>query len=94
MPRNGFSWKTTNRESMLQPMMMVTTLDSFNGPANAADAKPKVESLVLETVRQYFPETWLWNIHISKYDLYFFLIEFIFSICSKFILFFKVIKVL
>ena len=71
MPRNGLSWKTSfNRESMPQPMMMVTTLDSFDGSANAGDVKPKAESLVLETVRQYFPETWLWNIHISKYDIF------------------------
>jgi hypothetical protein len=72
MPRNSnsLSWKTANRE-MAQPMMMVTTLDSFDGPAYADDIKPKAENLVLQTVRQYFPETWLWNIQISKYDILF-----------------------
>jgi len=68
MPRNGISM--TGRGSLPQPMIMESSSDArpFQqiSVGGRGDAKQKVENLVLETVRQYFPETWLWNIYISK----------------------------
>ena len=74
MPRAGGMWKNNMAMAMRDERFELSynidlMLDSSNiGPSSVKTNSPKSDSLVLQTVRQYFPETWLWNIHISKYN--------------------------
>ena len=69
MPRNGIN-SVIQKNSAREPesMMMADSLEfaDTSGNSKTTSMQPKVESLVLQTVRQYFPETWLWNIYVSK----------------------------
>jgi hypothetical protein len=68
MPRNSFN-SVIQKNSVREPesMLMADSVE-FESASNSkkTSTQPKSESLVLQTVRQYFPETWLWNIYVSK----------------------------
>ena len=68
MPRSGIfrsGMAIAQSDSLNVELSSVPIFLQSNGGATQNKAIAK-ESVVIETVRQYFPETWLWDIYVAE----------------------------
>lgn len=66
MPRSSFREMGMGMGiGRLEPMAMFATVPT-NNPVLESNSKPVAQEVVISTVRQYFPETWLWSMELTK----------------------------
>ena len=66
MPRNSMSGKFPMSFARPSAMMDTQLKTQSESMPIIEMSSSKNENTVLETVRQYFPETWLWSVFISE----------------------------